>query len=156
LLVGGSMMAENPQHRANAGYDVFISYRHQEPDQTWVRTRLVPRLGLEGLRVCLDVESFRLGAPLVLEMGRAVESSTYTVAVLTPAYLESTFTELESVLAEHLGLEERERRLIVIMREFTRPRLGMRARTWIDMMQDPRFEQDAITLCRQLRMSPES
>ena len=41
--------------------------------------------------------------------GRAVESSTYTLAVLTPTYLESTFTELENVLAEHLGLEERER-----------------------------------------------
>ena len=156
MPVGGSVMAENPQHRADGGYDVFISYRHHDPDQTWVRSRLVPQLGLEGLRVCLDVESFRLGAPLVLEMGRAVESSTYTVAVLTPAYLDSTFTELESVLAEHLGLEERERRLIVIMREFTRPRLGMRARTWCDMRHDSTFEHDVTTLCRQLRMSPES
>ena len=150
------MMADSPQHQTAARYDVFISYRHHEPDQTWVRTRLVPRLGLEGLRVCLDVESFRLGAPLVLEMGRAVESSTYTVAVLSPAYLESTFTELESVLAEHLGLEERERRLIAVMREFTRPRLGMRARTWLDMTKDSTFEQDVTVLCRQLRMSPDS
>jgi hypothetical protein len=149
-------MVEHPQHQADGGYDVFVSYRHQDPVQTWVRTRLVPTLGSEGLRVCLDVESFRLGAPLVLEMGRAVESSTYTLAVLTPAYLESTFTELESVLAEHLGLEERERRLIVIMREFTRPRLGMRARTWFDMRCDATFEQDVTILCRQLRMSPES
>jgi hypothetical protein len=150
------MMAENPQRQADRSYDVFVSYRQQEPDQTWVRNRLVPTLSLEGLRVCLDVESFRLGAPLVLEMGRAVESSTYTLAVLTPAYLESTFTELESVLAEYLGLEERERRLIVIMREFTRPRLGMRARTWLNMINDENFDQDVITLCRQLRMSPES
>jgi hypothetical protein len=149
-------MAENPQRRADGGYDVFISDRHQEPDQTWVRSRLVSRLGLEGLRVCLDVESFPLGALLVLEMGRAVESSTYTVAVLTPAYIESTFTELESVLAEHLGFEERERRLIVIMREFARPRLGMRAHTWCDMRHDSPFAQDVTTLCRQLRMSPES
>jgi hypothetical protein len=88
-------------------------------------------------------------------MGRAVESSTYTLAVLSPAYLESTFAELESVLAEHLGLEEGERRLIVVMREFTRPRLGMRARTWLDMSNDSTFEQDVTTLCRQLRMSPE-
>src|SRR4029453_1705788 len=135
---------------------VFVSYRHHEPDQTWVRDRLVPRLSFEGLRVCLDVESFRLGAPLVLEMGRAVESSTYTLAVLSPAYLESTFTELENVLAEHLGLEQSERRLIVVMREFTRPRLGMRARTWLDMTKDSTFEQDIITFFRQLRMGPES
>jgi hypothetical protein len=149
------MIVENPQHQADGAYDVFVSYRHHGPDQRWVRDRLVPRLGSEGLRVCLDVESFRLGAPLVLEMGRAVESSTYTLAVLTPTYLESTFTELENVLAEHLGLEERERRLIVVMREFTRPRLGMRARTWLDMTKDSTFEQDVATLCRQLRMSPE-
>jgi hypothetical protein len=148
-------MVENSQHETDS-YDVFISYRHQDPDQTWVRTRLMPRLGLAGLRVCLDIESFRLGAPLVLEMGRAVESSTYTLAVISPAYMESTFTELESVLAEHLGLEERERRLIVVMRQFTRPRLGMRARTWLDMSNDSTFEQDVTTLCRQLRMSPES
>jgi TIR domain len=149
------MIVENPQDQADGAYDVFVSYRHHEPDQTWVRDRLVPRLGSEGLRVCLDVESFRLGAPLVLEMGRAVESSTYTLAVLSPAYLESTFTELENVLAEHLGLEQSERRLIVVMREFTRPRLGMRARTWLDMTKDSTFEQDITTLCRQLRMSPE-
>jgi hypothetical protein len=148
------MMVEHPQHQADGGCDAFVSYRHQDPDKTWVRTRLVPMLGLEGLRV--DVESFRLGAPLVLEMGRTVELSTYTVAVLTPAYLESTFTELESVLAEHLGLEERKRRLIVIMRESTRPRLGMRARTWLDMPNDATFDPDVATLCRQLRMSPES
>jgi hypothetical protein len=84
-------------------YDVFVSYSHQDPDLTWVRQELVPRLRAAGLRVCLDTDSFRLGAPIVLEMGRAVEGSRYTLAVLTPEYLESAFTELESVLLNTSG-----------------------------------------------------
>ena len=49
-------------------YDVFVSYRHADPDGGWVRGRLVPRLRADGLAVCIDVDTFRLGAPLVLEM----------------------------------------------------------------------------------------
>jgi hypothetical protein len=57
----------------------------------------VPRLLADGLAVCIDVDAFRLGAPLVLEMERAVQASRYTLAVLSPQYLESGFTELENV-----------------------------------------------------------
>jgi hypothetical protein len=39
-------------------YDVFVSYRWTEPDQSWVRNHLVPSLKRAGLRVCLDVEDF--------------------------------------------------------------------------------------------------
>ena len=42
-------------------YDVFISYRQQEPDKSWVRHTLLPSLKSEGLRVCIDFECFRLG-----------------------------------------------------------------------------------------------
>ena len=45
-----------------------------------------------------------------------------------PRLLAGNFTELESVLAEHLGLEASERRLVAVMREPCRPRLGIRAR----------------------------
>src|SRR3954464_14517920 len=97
-------------------YDVFVSYSHQDPDLSWVRQELVPRLRAAGLRVSLDTDSFQLGAPIVLEMGRAVEASRYTLAVLTPEYVKSSFTELESVLAEHLGLEQRHENLLIVMR----------------------------------------
>ena len=80
-------------------HDVFISYRAHEPDRSWVRETLLPRLRAEGFEVCVDYESFRLGAPLVLEMARAVEQSRYVLAVLSPAYLQHNFTELEIVLA---------------------------------------------------------
>jgi hypothetical protein len=84
-------------------YDAFVSYRHQEPDKTWVRRFFVPALETAGLSVCVDHRDFQLGAPLVTEMARAVEQSRTTVAVLTPAYLDGRFTELENVLAEHVG-----------------------------------------------------
>ena len=118
-------------------YDVFVSYRHADPDGGWVRGRLVPRLRADGLAVCIDVDTFRLGAPLVLEMERAVQASRYTLAVLSPRYLQSGFTELENVLAEHLGLDDRGRLatglradLVVLDRDW-RVRRVMRGGDWV-------------------------
>jgi TIR domain len=135
----------------DVSYDVFISYRRQEPDRTWVRERLVPRLRAKGLRVCIDDESFRLGEPLVLEMARAVEQSRYTLAILSPAYLRGNFAELENVLAEHLGLEQGRRRLLLVVREPCTPRLGLRARLWLDLTDDASFEPGITRLVSELR-----
>jgi hypothetical protein len=136
-------------------YDVFVSYHHQDPDGPWVREVLVERLREAGLRVLLDVDGFRLGMPLVLEMARGVEQSRSTLAVLSPAYLESNFTELESVLAEHLGLEASERRLVAILREPCRPRLGIRARLWLEMTTDEEVARNLPRLVDELRAPPE-
>jgi hypothetical protein len=135
-------------------YDVFVSYRQQEPAKSWVRKMLIPKLEMQGLRVCVDYRDFRLGAPLVLEMARGVEQSRYTLAVLTESYLTSNFTELEGVLAEHLGLEKRERRLLAVMRELCKPRLGMRARLWLDMTEDDEFDLNLQRLVYELRQPP--
>jgi hypothetical protein len=132
-------------------YDVFVSYRHQDPDGAWVRGVLVERLCAAGLRVFIDYESFRLGAPIVLEMARGVEQSRYTLAVLSPAYLASNFTELEGVLAEHLGLEMSERRLLAVRREPCKPRLGFRARLWLDMTSDEEIERNLPRLIAAIR-----
>jgi hypothetical protein len=137
-------------------YDVFLSYRQQEPVKSWVRKVLERRLSDEGLRVCIDYRSFRPGAPLVLEMARAVEDSRYTLAILSPAYLESNFTELESVLAEHLGLEQTERRLLAIMREPCKPRLGMRARLWLEATDDQEVDALLDRLVDELRRDPDA
>jgi hypothetical protein len=135
-------------------YDVFVSYRYHEPDRTWVRTVLERRLVDQGLRVCIDYRCFPLGSPIVVEMGKAVERSRYTLAVLTPAYLEGHFAELESVLAEHLGLEEGRRRLLAVMREPCRPRLGIRARAYLDLTDDDELDQQLERLVAELRRDP--
>lgn len=158
LYLGGKAPAPMPSvpPADQFPYDVFISYRQQEPDRSWVRKMLQPRLEGQGLRVCIDHRDFRLGAPLVLEMARAVEQSRYTLAVLSPAYLTSNFTELENVLAEHLGLETSQRRLLAVMREPCSPRLGMRARLWLDMTENEELERNVERLVYELRQPPDT
>jgi hypothetical protein len=157
LYLGGKAPAPIPTAAPADGfaYDVFLSYRQQEPDKSWVRKTLRPRLEAAGLRVCIDHRDFRLGAPIVTEMARAVEQSRYTLSILSPAYLESNFAELENVLAEHLGLEKSQRRLLAVLREPCKPRLGMRARLWLDMTEDEEFEENVERLIFELRRAPE-
>jgi hypothetical protein len=134
-------------------YDGFISYRQQEPDKTWVRRKFLPALEALGVRVFVDFRDFRLGAPLVTEMARGVEESRYTIAVLSEAYLDSHFTELENVLAEHLGLEHGQARLLMVDREPVTPRLGMRARLRLDMTSDETFSEGVARLAETLLAS---
>ena len=92
LYRGGKPPATEPVERPDDGfkYDVFLSYRGQDPDKTWVRKTLYPRLKAEGLKVCLDAVDFRLGEPVIHEMERAVTESRYTMAVLTPLNSRAT------------------------------------------------------------------
>jgi TIR domain len=158
LCLGGKVPAPSPRTQPADDFpcDVFISYCQREPDRTWVRQTLLPRLKAEGMRVCIDYETFRLGAPLVKEMERAVERSRYTLAILSPAYLTSNFTELENILAEHLGLEKTQRRLLAVMREDCTPRLGMRARLWLDMSVASECEANVARLVYELRQRPDT
>lgn len=125
-------------------YDFFISYRHKDPDKTWVRKTLVPALEAKGLRALIDYRDFRLGAPLVTEMARAVEESRFTVAVITSLYIQSNFTELENVMAKQLGLEKSQIRLIGVLRDkdldINQVRLDIRASLMLDMTDDDEFE----------------
>jgi len=139
----------------NTPYDVFISYRQSEPDRSWVRQVLVPAMEQEGLKVFVDYKAFRLGVPLIKEMERAVDSSTYTLAVLTPAYLNSSFTEFENLLSDHIGLESSQRKLICVMREHCHPRAGIRYKLWLDLTTDELFEQNKDFLINTLRQSPD-
>lgn len=131
-------------------HDVFVSYRRHEPDRSWVKHRLVPALRAGGVRVYLDDDDFRLGEPLIDAMTRGVEVSRYTVAVLTRAYLVSSFTEIESLMAEHLGLENAQIRLLAVMREPVTPRLSMRLRIWLDMTDDADFDEGVARLTREV------
>jgi hypothetical protein len=136
-------------------YDVFLSYRGKDPDKTWVRKTLYPRLKAEGLKVCLDVVDFGLGAPIINEMERAVVESRYTLAVLTPAYLSSNFTDFENVIAQYLGLEQSQRRFLGLLREPCTPRLGIRALYYLDMTDDDEYELGIARLVPQLLEPPD-
>lgn len=123
-------------------YDVFISYRQSEPDKSWVRTVLCPLLTEHGVKIFIDFKHFRVGAPVVTEMERGVLESRYTLAIVTPAYLQSTFAEFENVLSQHLGLEQSSHRLIVLVREPCQLTLRLRYKLWIEMKTDEEFSEN--------------
>jgi hypothetical protein len=132
-------------------YDVFLSYRHQDPDKIWVRKTLFPRLQADGVRICIDFRDFRLGAPVVTEMERAIEQSRYTLAILSPAYLAGTFAEFENILSQHLGLEQSQQRLLIVLREPCVPSLRLRHKLWLEMTNDVEFEDHLPRLIATLK-----
>lgn len=136
-------------------YDVFVSYQAKGADKSWVRKTLLPYLETEGLRVCIDTR-FPLGVPVITSMERAIQQSRYTLMILSPNYLESGFSEFESLLSQHLGLEQSKSRLIPLIREPCNPRLGIRILFMLDMTDEEEFETNMDRLVYQLRQSPVS
>ncbi len=96
-------------------YDIFISYSSKDKD--WVRGDLLKRLQAAGLRVCIDYRDFRPGAPSVKEMERAVLTSRKTLLILTPAYLNSAWTEFEALMLQTLDPANQNLRLIPLLKE---------------------------------------
>jgi hypothetical protein len=92
----------------NEQYDIFISYSHA--DGEWVRNGLLPKLEGAGLKVCIDYRDFELGVPSLVNMEHAVEQSLYTLAVLTPNWVVSEWTEFESLI--DVGGESRMRAFV--------------------------------------------
>jgi hypothetical protein len=82
-------------------YDVFISYSSR--NQQWIRDDLLPRIEGSGLRACVDFRDFKPGAASITEMERGIATSRKTLIVLTPAYIESEWCEIESIMVQTLG-----------------------------------------------------
>jgi hypothetical protein len=131
-------------------FDVFISYRQHEPEMSWVRKALVPALEAAGVKPMIDVRHFRLGAPLIKEMERAVLQSRYTLLVATPAYFKSSFTEFENLLSQQLGLEESKERLLVVMRETCELSLRLSYKLWLSMISDEEVQENLPRLAQAL------
>ncbi|MEL7086611.1 MAG: TIR domain-containing protein, partial [Cyanobacteria bacterium J06597_1] len=96
-------------------YDVFISYSHA--DKGWVRGELLTRLQNAGLKVCIDFEDFRPGAPSIKEMERAAMTSRKTLLVLTPNYVKSGWTEFERYLLQNQDPTNTDLRLLPVLKE---------------------------------------
>jgi hypothetical protein len=97
-------------------YDVFISYRHGGPDQTFAR-QLVAGLEADGYRVAIDERDFAANASFLQEMERCIRESRFTVAVISPRYLESGNTGEEAMITKVLDMGDRTRRLIPLIIE---------------------------------------
>jgi predicted nucleotide-binding protein len=92
-------------------YDVFISYRRQEPDKAFARS-LLRDLETAGYKVAIDERDFSANASFLEEMERCVKKSRFTLAVVSPRYFESGNCEEEAIICKVLDMGERKRRLI--------------------------------------------
>jgi hypothetical protein len=88
-------------------YDVFISYRHIDPDKTYAR-QLLSDLEAAGYKVAIDERDFEGNRPFLQEMERCIEESRFTLSVVTPRYIESGNVEQEHLLAVVQGLQEKD------------------------------------------------
>lgn len=133
-------------------HDVFISYSHD--DGTWVWDELLPRLEGEGLKVCIDDRDFEIGVPILSNIEQAVDNSRHTLIVLTPAWVESAWTEFESLLAGAADPAGRRRKLFPLKLKPCEPpsRIAMLAHADFTQSHD-RADQFA-RLLRQLQSIP--
>ncbi|HJQ34636.1 MAG TPA: toll/interleukin-1 receptor domain-containing protein [Pyrinomonadaceae bacterium] len=139
---------------ASFRYDVFISYRHREPDKSWVRKTLVPVLRAGGLSVCLDADSFVLGSFVVEEMEHAVEQSRHTLVVLSPNYLASGFTEFERRMAQFVESEKGRERCVFVLLAPCETDLKAGARLWLEMTDEESYRVNLPRLMDELRQRP--
>lgn len=105
-------------------YDVFLSYRHAEPDRTFAR-RLLKDLEAAGLKVSIDERDFDPTARFLEEMESCIKSSRFTLCLLSPRYFDSENTQEEAVICRVLDLSERKRRLLPVIIE------KVRVPTWL-------------------------
>jgi hypothetical protein len=105
-------------------YEVFISY--SPADREWAEDWLRPRLEQAGLRVCTD-DDFEPGVPKLINIERAVGNSRQALLVLTPAWIDSEWSEFAALLSQSSDPAARQRQLLPLMLQPCRvpPRIGM-------------------------------
>jgi hypothetical protein len=138
-------MSEQTTHR----YDVFISYSHT--DQEWVKNWLLPRLEAAGLHVCIDYRDFDVGVPSLVNIERAVDDSRRTLLVLTPAWVESAWTEFESLLTQTTDPAARQCRLLPLVLQTCQPPPRIAMLTYADFSRPDECEAQLPRLVKAIR-----
>lgn len=93
-------------------YDAYLSYVDREPDATWVWGTLLPRLEAAGLRVAVAGDSESAGVPRLVNIERGITQARRTVVLLSPDYLADNMADFTHVLAQTMGVEEGNYRLL--------------------------------------------
>ncbi|BFZ09775.1 hypothetical protein BsWGS_12814 [Bradybaena similaris] len=104
-------------------YDVFISYASE--DQTFVMKTLYPKLQAGGLKVHVHCLHFVAGQYIASNIVNAVQSSRYTLVVLTRQLLDSVWCKFELQMAnmEHV-YTGRPVLVFLLMENLTQKELG--------------------------------
>jgi hypothetical protein len=131
-------------------YDVLVVAAPHERDTAWARF-LVRTLEERGVRVCIEDRDAELTQNRFNELERLVAASRFTLPVLTPRFSAGRFQELQTVMAQHLGVEDGRARLIPIVREPADARLGIRMVVQLDMIRDEDVASGVERLVKTLR-----
>ena len=110
----------------------------------------MPQLEGARLKVAIDYRDFEVGVPSLINMERAVENSRHTLIVLTPAWVESQWTEFESLLVSTADPAGRQRKLLPVMLERCKlpPRIAML--TYADCTEESEREHELARLVRSI------
>jgi hypothetical protein len=131
-------------------YDVLVVYSPDPRDAAWAR-ELIRRLEASGVRVCSEERDAELAETRMHAVEQLVETSRYTMPVLTRRFSAARFSDLQTVMAQQLGVEDGIARLIPIVREPCEARLGLRALVHLDMLRDDNIDPGIERLVRTLR-----
>ena len=138
-----------------AGYDAFVSYCEADPDdRAWVTRTLIPALEGAGLSLCLEVRDFELGASRVDELDRAVAQSRYVVGVFSPAYLASSESHYEAMIAAQAESESPYPRFMPLLRKPCGLSLHQRMTAALDVSRDGEVPATLQRLALALRQPP--
>ena len=98
--------------RKQATYDLFISYA--DNDAKWVEDFLIPSLGIPNERI-LTKEDFHPGTDKAPEFERAVNSSRYTLLILSPAFLDDVWAMYSESIVSYSRLKHQYDRLLPLI-----------------------------------------
>lgn len=142
--------------------DVFIVHHllpahlgQKSADQVWVKKVLAKALKTQGLTVLTpDYIPGMMGASQIDAWRAGIERSRYTLVVLSPGFLESSFADFQATMALHLSLEESSNRVLLALKEPCRPALKFRFRYMLDMTDEDDFEENMERLAFEFKQAP--
>ncbi len=94
-------------------FDVFISYSSK--DRPWVTEWLIARLTAEGIRVCWDRGTFKIGSSIIGAIENGINRSRKVLFVLSKNWSSSEWTELEMQLTKGQDLAGKRRRALPLI-----------------------------------------
>jgi hypothetical protein len=117
------------QHKFAYKYDIFISYSSK--DLAWVNNILLAKLESQELKVCIDFRDFIPGMSIIENIKRSFLSSKKTLLVMSPNYLDSSWTEID-ILLQPLSSDEGQLKIILLMYQKCRLPLPLASVTYLD------------------------
>ena len=152
--------AESPSDPFQA--DVFIVHHmlpahtgQKSADQVWVKKVLAKGLKAQGLTVLTpDYIPGMMGASQIDAWQEGIQRSRYTLVILSPGFLESSFADFQATMATFLSLEESSNRVLLALKEPCRPALKFRFRYMLDMTDEDDFEENMERLAFEFKQEP--